>query len=423
MARHPDYKITDTIGGFTHYFDIFGRKRTDPRPKHLFTTSFFRMADSDPEQFKTKYMTNFMKLVKDIGKLFKWFKLRVYCDDTIFADLEHLLDLGYVELFRYHVPQLYDAENKVHYSHIGTMMRFLPLFNLANHTGEIVVNLDIDNNIHATRNIIMRCIKERKNFCYRTRNCYSVITRMYKYFEYEYPIIASFIFINTRLLSLPPSILGEFYSKCILRDDKRYTEYLEHLSDAKETTVGKYDYGVDEYFMNTYLLRHFYKSRIPYYVFINSPDPNNMLSGYPAYLRTLHESGNLNHQAVNEFIDLFAQTVGVKLPDATHENTLERLDTLNEKLAPFGTVQPVTDQHAKRKLELFMLSKRGKDAHIVPNLKSCLFNNFSFNKSADMIKRITPSSHLTKSLKSKKTVGSKPTITPIKKQTRKHTVQ
>ena len=418
MARTPDYKLTDNIGGITHHFDIFGRKRTDPRPKHLFTTSFFKMADSDPEKFESKYMTNFTTLVKDIGKMFGWFKLRVYCDDTIFADLEHLLDLGYVELFRYHVPQLFDTEKHVHYSHIGTMMRFLPLFNIANHTGEIVVNLDIDNNIRATQNIIMRCIKERKNFCYRTRYCYNVIARMYKYFEYEYPIIASFIFINTRLLTLPAGILGEFYSKCILRDDTRYTEYLEHVSATQDKPVGKFDYGVDEYFMNTYLLRHFYKTRIPYYVFINSPDPNNILSGYPAYLRILKAAGRLNHQAVNEFTDLFAQTVGVTLPIATPENTIERLDALREKLAPFGTVQPVKDQQAKRKLAAFMSSSRGQEeAYITPNLQLCLFNNFNYDKSADMIKRIMPSFHpVTRPAKSKKTNG----IT-AKKHTRKRT--
>jgi hypothetical protein len=389
MARHPDYKITDTIGGILHYIDVFGRKQTD-HTKHLFTTSFFRMKGADPEQFRQKYMTNFTTLVKDIGKLFKWFKLRVYCDETIFADLEHFLDLPYVELFRYHVPKLYDAENKVHYSHIGTMMRFLPLFNLPNHTAEIVVNLDIDNSLHATRNTIMRCIKERKNFCYRTRYCYNVIARMYKYFEYEYPIIASFIFINTRLLKLSPGILGEFYNKCILRDDPRYTEYLEHLSASQESKIGKYDYGVDEYFMNTYLLRYFYKTRTPYYVFINSPDANNMLSGYIPYLRTLQLSGKLNHQAVAEFTDLFAKTVGATLPEATPENTIERLDTLREKLAPFGTVQPVKDPLAKQALAKFM-STQGPSAHIVPNLQRCIFNNFSFDKSADMIKRITPS--------------------------------
>ncbi len=413
MARHPDYKITDTIGAIVHHFDVFGRKQGD-HTKHLFTTAFFKMPDTDPEKFRQKYMTNFTTLVKDIGKLFKWFKLRVYCDDTIFADLEPFLDLPYVEIFRYHVPKLYDAENKVHYSHIGTMMRFLPLFNLPNHTADIVVNLDIDNNIHATRNIIMRCIKERKNFCYRTRYCYNVIARMYKYFEYEYPIIASFIFINTRMLKLSPGILGEFYAKCILRDDPRYTEYLEHLSASQESKIGKYDYGVDEYFMNTYLLRYFYKTRTPYYVFINSPDANNMLSGYIPYLRTLLQSGKLNHQAVAEFTDLFAKTVGITLPPSAPENTIERLDTLREKLAPFGTVQPVKDPLAKQALAKFMVT-HAKSAHIVPNLQRCIFNNFSFDKSADMIKRITPS--IQKSRKS--SIGRK-SITKKRTQKRTH---
>jgi len=173
-------------------------------------------------------------------------------------------------------------------------------------------------------------------------------------------------------------------------------EYLEHLSASTDKQVGKYDYGVDEYFMNTYLLRHFYKTRTPYYVFINSPDANNMLSGYIPYLRTLQQNGNgtgtgkLNHQAVAEFTDLFAKTVGVHLDASTPENTIDRLDTLRDKLAPFGTVQPVKDQQAKQALAKFM-STKGQSAHLVPNLQRCIFNNFNFDKSADMIKRITPS--------------------------------
>lgn len=420
-TRIPDYLITDKIGDIVHYFEVYGRQKKDTT-KHLFTTVFFKMPGSDPDKFERKYMTNFRRLVKDIGKMFGWFKLRVYCDDTIFEDIADILELGYVEIFKYHVPQLFDTKHGVHYSHIGTMMRFYPLFNLANHTAEIVVDLDIDNNLHATRTIILRCMKERKNFCYRTRHCYNVIGRMYPYFKYDYPIIASFMYINTKMLKLPPSIIGEFYKSCILGNDARYTEYIAYNEAIFNEPMGKYGYGVDEYFLNTYLLRYIYKQQIPYYVFINTPDTSDMLAGYIPYIKhRLATKQLVDIAAVNRFTELFAETIGAKLSHIPPTDPITRLEALNAALVPFGTVQPVKDQTAKRRLEHYMMQHQ-TDAHLTPNLKNCVFNNFSFDKAADMIKRIVPThtqkSHSSSRYSKKPAKRSKPSNYTKKHQSR-----
>jgi penicillin V acylase-like amidase (Ntn superfamily) len=109
-------------------------------------------------------------------------------------------------------------------------------------------------------------------------------------------------------------------------------------------------------------------------------------------MRALHTTGKLtatSTTAVNEFTDLFAKTIGATLPEPTHENVIERLEILRSNIVPFGTVQPVADQTAKQALAKFM-STRGSAAYLVPNLQKCIFNNFNFDKTADIIKRVNP---------------------------------
>jgi hypothetical protein len=391
----PDYKIRDVIGGIVHYFDVYNRKQSDTT-KYLITTVFFKIPGTDQESFDTKYMHNFKTLVEDVGIKLPQFKLRVYCDDTIFKDIAYILANKYVEIFKYHIPRFYDKQSKAHFSNIGSMVRFLPMFNLANHTAEIVVNLDIDNSIFTTSKIIMRCIRENQNLCYRTRYCYSVLKRTYRYFEYEYPIIASFIYINTKLLRLSAGILAEFYTKCILSNDRRYTSYIDYVSSVSLIPIGKYDYGVDEYFLNTYLLRHIYKYRIPYYVYIHTSDSHNFLTGYIPHVRNLAANGKINISGVNKFIDLLSKTIGITVPPASatylpsDSNVFIRLDTLFANLVPFGKIQPVVDHDAKSELAKF-IRYHGSKAHIIPNLQKCIFNNLNFDKTADVIKHVIPS--------------------------------
>jgi hypothetical protein len=268
--------ITD-IGNCKVYFKTYNaHKINDTMQYKIVSVSYFLLSTNEPITSDNKYLKGVKNIIKSVCKLLPDYKVRIYCDEHAFQLLENDYSNPKVEFFIYKIPQLLEKgkyDNKqYHKGYMGTFMRFLPFFNYKYHNVDIVINVDIDNNINNAYLSIIKNEVPRHGFYYKYRACYSANPRMIKLGYVKYPIIASFISMNKSMLTLPNTILNNFFNTHILKDDARYMTYLMTLSIPElfkkgyhkehNTELNKYMYGVDEYMLNYNLFNWFKANNI-----------------------------------------------------------------------------------------------------------------------------------------------------------------
>jgi hypothetical protein len=175
------------------------------------------------------------------------------------------------------MPDFIDPETRYHYGYLGTLLRFLPFFDLPLHTTDTVVCLDIDDTLNfQLRRMINDCIRLRAgttkvNFAFRSAYCYSLMPRVSS--SAKYSLIASFIFMNKRVgpgFTLPAAdLLDPFFRDCLLKGTCR--DYSAWLDTHPNSDIHKhhahyhqFPYGVDEYFMNNRVLAYFRTHKLAY---------------------------------------------------------------------------------------------------------------------------------------------------------------
>jgi len=188
---------------------------------NIFTATYFKMyrppTDTSIQSLENikNYLTGLDRLVTECKKFFPTNKFRIYCDHNSIDDLlaKYTGD-PYVELYKYYMSDFIDPETRFHYGYLGTLLRFLPFFDLPLHTADTVVCLDIDDTMNfQLRRMINDCIRLRAgttklNFAFRSAYCYSLMPRVSS--SAKYSLIASFIFMNKRVgpgFTLPTATL------------------------------------------------------------------------------------------------------------------------------------------------------------------------------------------------------------------------
>jgi hypothetical protein len=238
-----------------------------------------------PEKGATKmdkYYMGLKDIIKKIPKILNNFKLRIYYDQSVENKVNKLvnelvINKDYIELYKYDIPSLKD-NNGYHRGKIGTLLRFLPLYDNPIHRANKIIIFDIDNVLHFWYKIIIKYFMNNKiKFSYRTRGCYGIRKRVICTEIKYHPIIASFIYQS---INLPYSLFSDFIENMFIIKNERVL--LDNCGLENE-----YSYGIDEIYINKYHLIYFYKNKIDIYpILFNNLDILTGLKDYVYLLST-----------------------------------------------------------------------------------------------------------------------------------------
>jgi len=223
---------------------------------------FYRENNIDHE----KYYNGIKKIIyifKHIYNILK-FRLRIYYDNTTQSDLNNILLnisgslLDQIELYQYDIP-IFRSENiKYHKGTIGTIIRLFPLYDYDLHKVDKCIIFDIDNTFYKFYyDIINFFIKKNLIFCYRSRCCYGIDQRflcLNNYKIIKFPVIASFIYQS---ISLNKNIIMKFFDKLYFNNNFKYQSLI-----TKCNIASKYEYGIDEFYLNYVHIKYFYDNNI-----------------------------------------------------------------------------------------------------------------------------------------------------------------
>ena len=140
--------------------------------------------------------------------------------------MNQFINKDYIELYKYDIPRLKD-NNGYHIGKIGTLLRFLPLYDNPIHRANKIIIFDIDNVLHFWYKIIIKYLMTNKiKFSYRTRGCYGIRKRVICTGIKYHPIIASFIYQS---IKLPYSLFSDFMEEVFINNS--HDKFLELARD------------------------------------------------------------------------------------------------------------------------------------------------------------------------------------------------
>jgi hypothetical protein len=234
-----DWKITNKI-------------KISPSKYNIISVCFFLIKGKTEND---KYIKGITEIIQDF-MILETYKLRIYFDESVKEILLNILRsvnkriLDNIEFFQYNI-EFMKEDQIYHNGYIGTLIRFLPLFDNKIHKVDKCIVLDIDNKItNVYKKVIDNCDKNNINVCYRSRYGYSLKDRLLCLSDkiiYDYPIIASFIYKS--YVDIPSTLLSDFFENIFYKNDNII---------IKRCNLKKYDYGVDEVFINKYFLNYIY---------------------------------------------------------------------------------------------------------------------------------------------------------------------
>ncbi len=279
-------KIENIFENFTEDIQCHWRILRSPLDINLINVSYFRRrGGSKKASVYFKGLVKLFYLMRD--ELKTGFKMRVYHDVSTKKELYQFYEKldennkKYMELFQYDIPKLYDGDDgEYHRTTIGTLFRFLPMFHLKEHgvPGKIKVAIDIDNheeNIFFI-NVMKDLIKRNIFFSYFSQltyynrkhiKCIKLLNQDVKINgikEWElgddnffYYGIACFVYQKNEIDS---KIFYKFCKRFIYPITNRNKEYLLKICYDESKNREEYlQYGIDEIFLNKYIVPEQYK--------------------------------------------------------------------------------------------------------------------------------------------------------------------
>jgi len=200
-----------------------------------------------------------------------------------------------IELYQYNIPLFREKNKTFHQGTIGTLIRFLPFYNFELHQVDETLVMDIDNKIYPALYKIYRTVRKNEiKLAYRFRYCYGFKKRLLCLEDdnlIEFPIIASTIF---NLMTCPKDIFINFIDELYLKNNKKMIDFINSCD-----LTDKYEYGIDEIYINNYHLKYFYQQQftISPIVFTDNTTVNS--------LRTLIK--NLEEKDIPKFYDFLVE--------------------------------------------------------------------------------------------------------------------
>lgn len=142
------------------------------------------------------YVNGLKYIIDNYKNIFPTFKLRIYYDNSVNNIINNLELSKDIELYNYDIDIFKDDEDKLyHKDTIGTIIRFLPLFDLDYHKVDkcIIIDIDTKYNNHFKRIIKYIIFNNTIHIAYRYISCYVCVDRI-ACTKNKYPITANFIF-------------------------------------------------------------------------------------------------------------------------------------------------------------------------------------------------------------------------------------
>lgn len=216
---------------------------------------------NEPYKDISKYVNGLTGIVNKFNKILPTFRLRIYHDFSSLEIIKQILMKSdiieeFIELYEYDINFFKEKDQPYHVGTIGTIIRFLPLFNLEHHQVDKCLVFDIDNVFrNDVKNIINFADDNNVKLLYRSRFCYIGKHIMCTNDDtIKYPLIASFIY---QTISINYNILGNFFEDLYINNDIKLIKLIKDCN-----IISKFEYGIDEIFMNAIYLKYFYKNKI-----------------------------------------------------------------------------------------------------------------------------------------------------------------
>lgn len=181
------------------------------------------------------------KYIKGLHQLHNWclkynYVLRIYFDESVENYLKkNFLNKKNIELYKYHFPKFYIKHKKVHEETFGSLIRFLPLFNLKDHYHDnvFVSDCDFDLFLKTTSNNIIDFVNKNKHLynnilISKSKYFYGLIKRLQNR-------------NNNNVFPLQAGCLYNYNNKFDINILENYINNLK-IEDAI--------YGCDEFFLN-----------------------------------------------------------------------------------------------------------------------------------------------------------------------------
>ena len=233
-------------------FDIDYSKKVN-----IVSCSFFKLEGGAYKNFN-KYTDGLSVLHKYVKKNMKTFNIRLFIDESIYNDKHIMMKINKLERIQcvlINCKNLKSNKNKTkHRGLLGTLFRFLPMFNFKNNDANFVIISDIDwtKKEHMNRVIKSYNILDKNKYkveLFIIGRCDKIEITNYDYYRFGLFIpytLAARILNNKRLNK---KILINF-----IKDDSNLEKKTYYTKHSSTIINNKYIFGIDEYFINKTLI-------------------------------------------------------------------------------------------------------------------------------------------------------------------------
>lgn len=405
-------KIENVFENFTEEITCHWKIMRSPLQLNLISVSYFKRRGGAKKA--NLYFNGLVKLFYLMRKELKsGFKMRVYHDISTRKELYTFYeklgkeDKKYLELFQYDIPKLYNEDDgQYHRATIGTLFRFLPFFNLPLHqnTDRIKISMDIDD--HDMNILFMKIFKDviKKDiyFLYYSHlsyyfknhlNCLKLINNKKINIDkikmnelsndsFYYFGIASCVYQKNELNN---QLFYDFCKRFIHPISNRNKEYLLKICYDSKNTKEYLQYGIDEIFLNHYMIPEQYKICDNLYKNNNKKisiiyTNNNDLGTIVTYLNFILKLLNILQR--KEIPKEYELLMNIFLTEFFGISV--SLKTWEKK----GLYSPLKMEWKFNKLEDFLKNINDKESHIVYNkMKDMLKNKEKMKKVKLLLKQ------------------------------------
>ena len=254
--------LNETLGDVKYSFEIENYFELDKNDL-LITVCLF-LDKNHSEKKHNKYLNG-------LKNLYKWtnenkYILRIYYDESVVDIIKNNYIKDNIQLYKYNFPDFFDKKLNKHFDTFGTLIRFLPFFDIKYHKSNkiLCVDLDIYKNLTNLHKYMIELSKDKRiKESYKFFNrfgigyCYKYLPRLQESDVEHLPYTACAIYLEN--ISFPIEIYTNFINKCLLNNCDEYTNF-----------SNKYQYGVDEHFLNKFLYKYIKKNNIIVYNISNN---------------------------------------------------------------------------------------------------------------------------------------------------------
>jgi hypothetical protein len=269
--------LENKICKFTPLFKIDYSKKIN-----IISTVLFKLKTTGYKPF-LKYINGVQFLSNVMHKKLPGFHLRLFIDDTIYADVESMNKLNAIkdiQIVRYSCPNFIVDGN--HRGMFGTLVRLFPIFDFKNNDANHVMTTDIDyaneKEVNINVFIINTYLLLKKNN--KMDNLYFIFDNFgigkaaadrdlsmdnySKNLNTIIPHILAGLIVNLKRIN--PQIFIKYLSEIDANNKvhSTYSKNMKKLHEIYKTNNKKFVYGVDEYFLNNFLLSYIDENKLEF---------------------------------------------------------------------------------------------------------------------------------------------------------------